>query len=78
MRVKPEFIKDFAISLDRDDVDAIFISCGALRALDIIDEIEATIGKPVIYSNQAMIWDTLRLAGINDRFHGYGQLLSRF
>ena len=55
MRVKPEFIRDFAISLDRDEVDAIFISCGALRALDIIDEIEATIGKPVICQNQAMI-----------------------
>jgi maleate isomerase len=78
VRVKPEFIKDFAISLDRDDADAIFISCGALRALDVIDEIEATIGKPVICSNQAMIWDTLRLAGINDHFHGYGQLLAKF
>jgi len=77
VRVKPEFIKDFAISLDRDDADAIFISCGALRALDVIDEIEATIGKPVICSNQAMIWDTLRLAGINDHFHGYGQLLAK-
>ena len=62
MRVKPEFIRDFAISFDRDDVDAIFISCGALRALDIIDEIEATIGNrqsaignPMICQNQAMI-----------------------
>jgi maleate isomerase len=41
--------------LDRDEIDAIFISCGALRAFDIIDEIEATIGKPVICQNQAMI-----------------------
>ncbi len=76
VRVTPAFIRDFAISLDRADADAVFISCGALRTLDVIGDIEAAIGKPAICSNQAMIWDTLRLAGINDRFEGYGQLLS--
>lgn len=76
VRVSPSFIRDFAISLDQDDADAIFISCGALRSLDVVGEIEKTIGKPVICSNQAMIWDTLRLAGIPDQFDGYGRLLS--
>ncbi len=77
VRVAPSFIRDFAISLDRPDADAVFISCGALRTLDVIGEIEAAIGKPAICSNQAMIWDTLRLARIDDRFEGYGQLLAR-
>ncbi len=76
VRVTPAFIRDFAISLDRPDTDAVFISCGALRTLDVIGEIEAAIGKPAICSNQAMIWDTLRLAGIEDRFEGYGRLLA--
>jgi len=30
----------------------------------------------VVVSNQAMIWDTWRMAGISDRVQGYGQLLS--
>lgn len=77
VRVTPAFIRDFAISLDRPDADAVFISCGALRTLDVIGEIEGAIGKPAICSNQAMIWNTLRLAGIEDRFDGYGQLLER-
>ncbi len=76
VRVTPAFIRDFAVSLDRPDADAVFVSCGALRTLDVIGEIEAAIGKPAICSNQAMIWDTLRLAGIEDRFDGYGQLLA--
>ena len=38
----------------------------------------APAGKPAICSNQAMIWDCLRLAGIDDRFEGYGRLLSEF
>ncbi|MFT5505350.1 MAG: maleate isomerase [Gammaproteobacteria bacterium] len=76
VRVAPDFIKEFTLSQNRPDADAIFISCGALRALDVIGEIESSAGIPVICSNQAMIWDCLRLAGINDKFEGYGQLLS--
>lgn len=76
VRVTPQFLTDFALSLDRVEADAIFISCGALRTLDVIGEIETRAGKPAICSNQAMIWDTLRLAGIDDRYEGYGRLLS--
>jgi len=76
VRVRPQFIKDIALELDRDDADAIFISCGALRAIDVIDEIEQHCRKPVITSNQAMAWDALRLAGIADLVTGFGKLLS--
>jgi len=33
------------------------------------------INKPVVCSNQAMLWDCLRQAGITDQFNGYGRLL---
>ncbi len=75
VRVTPDFIAEFALSLDRPDADAIFVSCGALRTLDVLQAIEDRARKPIIASNQAMIWDTLRLAGINDTIHGYGRLL---
>ncbi len=78
VRVAPDYIAEFALSLDRADADAIFVSCGALRTLDVIGEIEARAGKPAICSNQAMAWDCLRLAGIDDRVDGYGRLLSEF
>jgi maleate isomerase len=74
-RVPPQFIVEFATSLDRADADAIFISCGALRSLEAIPEIERRLGKPVIGSNQASFWHALRLAGINDRLSGFGCLL---
>ncbi len=74
VRVTPAFITEFAISLDHPDADAIFISCGALRTLDVIEDIENAVGKPVIASNQAMLWHCLRLAGITDRFAGLGRL----
>ena len=75
IRVRPEFLAEFAASADTQDADALFISCGALRSLDIVDALEQRIGKPVICSNQAMMWDVLRRAGIDDRIAGYGTLL---
>ncbi|BCH19097.1 maleate cis-trans isomerase family protein [Mesorhizobium sp. L-2-11] len=74
VRVTPDYIYEFAKQVDRADSDAIFISCGALRSVDIIQALEAESGKPVITSNQAMIWDCLRLAGVNDRSDKYGRL----
>lgn len=75
IRVRPDVIAKLAASVDRPNADAVFISCGALRSIDIIDDLEQKLGKPVICSNQAMMWDMLRLAGINDRIEGYGCLL---
>lgn len=74
VRVRPAYIAKFASALDGPDVDAVFISCGALRSLHVIDALEHTLGKPVICSNQAMTWDCLRLAGITDQFGGFGRL----
>ncbi len=78
VRVSPKFIREFARSLDHPDADAIFVSCGALRTIDIIDALEQEVGKPVVSSNQAMVWDTLRIAGIKDKIKGYGSLLQKY
>ena len=78
VKVTPDFIKEFALSIDRQDAEAIFISCGALRSIDVVDKIEEIARKPVIVSNQAMIWETLRMAGIKDTIDGYGSLLRMF
>ena len=78
VRVNPGFILDMALQLDRPDADAIFISCGALRSVDIIDALEQRAGKPVITSNQALAWDALRLAGIARKIDGFGRLLREY
>lgn len=74
VRVTPDFIAELALQQDR--ADAIFVSCGALCTLDVVERIETQAGKPVIANNQAMIWDTLRLGGIGDKIKGYGSLLT--
>ena len=73
-RITPSFIRDFALSVDREDAEAIFVSCGGIRTLDVLQEIEDAAGKPVVCSNQAMMWDCLRRANIDDTYEGYGRL----
>ena len=73
-RVTPDWLARFASEIDVPDADALFLSCGALRVLPVIDVIEAAIAKPVVFSNQANFWHCLRLAGIDDRIEGFGRL----
>jgi maleate isomerase len=72
--VTPNYWKKFAIEIDRPDAEAIFLSCGGIRALEVVQEIEEITGKPVITSNQAQMWSCLRRAGITDNIEGFGQL----
>ena len=49
---------------DSADADALFISCTALRSIEIVPELEAKLGKPVVTSNQAAIWQILKSLGL--------------
>jgi maleate isomerase len=62
-KMTPEQIYDFALGVDRPDADGIFLSCANARAAEAVDPLERKLGKPVISSNQAVIWDLLRLVG---------------
>ena len=75
--VTPDYWKQFALEIDRPEADAIFLSCGGIRALDVAEEIEELTGKPVITSNQGQMWSCLRRAGIRDEIKGFGQIFSR-
>jgi maleate isomerase len=55
--------------------DGYFISCGGIRVVDVIEELECELGKPVITSNQALVWHCMRMIGLQDPIEGFGQLL---
>lgn len=75
--ITPAYLKKFAIEIDHPEADAIFLSCSGIRALEVVDEIEAIIGKPVITSNQAQMWSCLRRAGIDDKITGFGRIFQK-
>ena len=56
--------------------DGVLISCGNLRTFEAIETLETDSGLPVVTSNQAGLWQALRMAGIKDRLTSLGRLLS--
>jgi len=73
--IDPQYLSETLIKLDISKADALFVSCTALPALGIIEEVEKKINKPVLSSNQTLIWDTIRSVGYKSPVKGYGKLL---
>jgi maleate isomerase len=46
-----------------------------VRSLEVIEDLERDLGKPVVTSNQAAVWHSLRQLGIKDEIAGYGALM---
>ena len=74
-RVDPKYLSEVLIKLNTNNADALFVSCTALPALEIIDEVEKKINKPVFSSNQTLIWETIRSVGYKNSISGFGKLL---
>lgn len=56
--------------------DVVLISCAGVQVADVIERIEGRVGVPVVTSNQALLWHTLRTLGMATAIPGYGALLS--
>lgn len=73
--IRPEQVAGLAASLDRARFDTLLLSCAGMRLTPVIDRIEREIGRPVVASNQALLWHSMRLLGLADRVDGFGALL---
>jgi len=74
-RIDPKYLFETLTKLNMNDADALFVSCTALPALEILEEVEKKINKPVFSSNQTLIWDSIRSVGYTSSIKGYGRLL---
>ena len=73
-KVDQNYLYEVLSKIDLKDADALFVSCTALPVLPIIDKLEKKLSKPVLSSNQALIWDTLENIGKNNSVKGFGKL----
>jgi maleate isomerase len=62
-----QFWRDRAIEAARPDADCYLLSCANISTFPVIEDIEQKLGRPVISSNQAVVFDALRLLGMTDR-----------
>jgi len=74
-KVNPQHLIKTIKNINHSDIDAVFVSCTALRIVEVLQEVEDLIKKPIISSNQAIIWDSIRSTKIKSSIKGYGKLL---
>lgn len=76
--VTEDELRDALLEVNEPDVDAL-VQCGTnLSMVQLADEAERWLGKPVIAINAATWWMALRTNGIEDKVYGSGRLLREF
>jgi len=56
--------------------DALVMSCGALRTLDLIVPLEGSIGVPVVSSTPHGLWHCARMVGLEAKIEGFGMVMA--
>ena len=73
-KIDSNYLLEVLSNLNLDDSEALFISCTALPALDLIDQLEKKLNKVILSSNQTLIWEALNLVGNKESVKGYGKI----
>ena len=72
-----EQMMELACSADVASSQGVFISCTNVEGMYIAEELEKKLGKPVLSSNSATLWNLLKLLGHSTPVQGCGQLLAQ-
>lgn len=65
--ISPENVASQAVAADCREADGVFLSCANLRGFEAAAPLERALEKPVVTSNQVVLWAMLRLAGAEIR-----------
>lgn len=78
-RVTQDGLLKFCVGVRKSQpaANAILVSCGGLRTLDILAPLERQGGIPAISSTPHALWAGVRLLGLSGRAPGFGTLLSK-
>ena len=75
-QVRPEVLEEWVLRHRDPDADGYFISCTALRTAELIASLEARLHRPVLTSNQLMVWHALRSATFASAADSWGRLMA--
>ena len=59
----PAFWRDRVLEAARGDAEVYFVSCANISVLGVIEELEQRLRRPVVTSNQAVVWDCVNRLG---------------
>lgn len=76
-RIPLEVVQELGRRVVREhpDADTILVSCPHWAVNGAIEPMERELGRPVVTSSQSIIWNALRMSGVNDPVEGHGRLL---
>lgn len=74
--VPPERWMEIVWENRRAEADGYLLSCTNTTMIEMIEEAERRLQKPVVTSNQATLWACLRRLGISEPLSGPGRLFS--
>ena len=70
--MNPSAVYDLGRRADHPDAQALVLSCTEMRAVEAIDALERDLEKPVVTSNQALMFACLNRIGVNPAGLGVG------
>jgi maleate cis-trans isomerase len=68
-------VKRLAKAANCPEVELLCLVATDLPTFGLLQDLEDELGKPVISSNQAILWNALVLAGVREEIPGFGSLL---
>jgi maleate isomerase len=73
--IEPGNVVEWTLAHVTDDADGIFIGGNGFRAAGAIEPLESALGRPVLESNQVLLWNLLRRAGATFSVQHFGKHL---
>ncbi len=74
--ISTEEVYRLARLADKPEADAICVLATDLRSFPVIQQLEADLHKPVVTTNQAILWRSLQLAKVDAAIQDHGVLLT--
>jgi maleate cis-trans isomerase len=76
-RIPAGRVRALVAGLERRGAEATVLLATDLPTFEVIDALEAETERPVLTSNQTLLWQALRRCGVADPVAGLGRLLAR-
>ena len=74
----PDRVIELGLEADCEEAEAIVLSCTDMRAVEAIEELEQKLGKPVVTSNQALMFAAGQVLGLqSDDMISMGRLMNQ-
>lgn len=75
--IRPDELHDWVAGHVPDEAEAVVLGGNGLRAVGVIEALEATLDRPVFTANQVLLWSAMNAAGTHtDDITGYGRLFA--